>query len=209
MIYGYARCSTNESMQDVKRQTRELRAAGAEEIVYEYEHGDAEEKQAQRALMERVVEGDTIMATEVSRLTRSTQQMCALIAEAQAKRLRLMILGSITIDCRSGEIDPMSKAFVQMAAIFSELELSMIRARVKSGMANARAKGAAIGRPRMTADGIPDAFFRHYRHYQDGSITMTELARVCDISRQTAYRYIKLIEEKGGEEDARGEGKTV
>lgn len=202
MIYGYARCSTNESMQDVKRQTRELKAAGAEMIVYEYEHGDAEEKQAQRALMERMAEGDTIMATEVSRLTRSTQQMCALIAEVQAKRLRLMILGSITIDCRSGEIDPMSKAFVQMAAIFSELELSMIRSRVKSGMANAKAKGVAIGRPRLDADGIPDVFFRHYQLYLEGRITMTELARVCGISRKTAYRYVNLIKKRGGGEDA-------
>ena len=30
MIYGYARCSTNETKQDIQRQTRELKAAGAE-----------------------------------------------------------------------------------------------------------------------------------------------------------------------------------
>ena len=31
MIYGYARCSTNESMQDINRQIRELKQQGAEE----------------------------------------------------------------------------------------------------------------------------------------------------------------------------------
>ena len=31
MIYGYARCSTNESKQDINRQVRELKEAGAEE----------------------------------------------------------------------------------------------------------------------------------------------------------------------------------
>lgn len=41
MIYGYARCSTNDSKQDIRRQIRELKAAGAEEVVFEYEHGDA------------------------------------------------------------------------------------------------------------------------------------------------------------------------
>ena len=41
MNYGYARCSTNESKQDINRQVRELKAAGAEEIFIEYEHGDS------------------------------------------------------------------------------------------------------------------------------------------------------------------------
>ena len=41
MIHGYARCSTNESKQDIDRQVRELKQAGAENIFLEYEHGDA------------------------------------------------------------------------------------------------------------------------------------------------------------------------
>ena len=32
MVYGYARCSTNESKQDINRQVRELKAAGAEKV---------------------------------------------------------------------------------------------------------------------------------------------------------------------------------
>ena len=41
MIYGYARCSTNEDRQDIQRQVRELKNAGAESVYLEYEHGDA------------------------------------------------------------------------------------------------------------------------------------------------------------------------
>ena len=41
MKYGYARCSTTEDKQDIDRQIRDLKAAGAEEVVFEYEHGDA------------------------------------------------------------------------------------------------------------------------------------------------------------------------
>ncbi|MBQ3079187.1 MAG: recombinase family protein [Clostridia bacterium] len=37
-IYGYARCSTNEDKQDINRQIRELKATGADEVVFEYEH---------------------------------------------------------------------------------------------------------------------------------------------------------------------------
>lgn len=35
MIYGYARCSTNETMQDIGRQVRELESTGAMKIYLE------------------------------------------------------------------------------------------------------------------------------------------------------------------------------
>ena len=38
--WGYARCSTNESKQDISRQINALKSAGADEVVFEYEHGD-------------------------------------------------------------------------------------------------------------------------------------------------------------------------
>ena len=60
MNYGYARCSTNESRQDIDRQVRELKAAGAEEIFLEYEHGDAAVKKQQQTLFDTAQEGDTI-----------------------------------------------------------------------------------------------------------------------------------------------------
>ena len=194
MIYGYARCSTSESRQDVQRQIRELKASGAEKVVFEYEHGDAKVKQNLEMLLEAAQPGDTILTTEVSRLSRSTQQLCEIIARIQQKRLRLTILGSITVDCRSGALDPMTKAFLQMSGIFAELELSMIRARVKSGMAAARAKGKPIGRKPTSKADIPAAFYRHYPAYASGQLNVSELARVCGLSRPTVYKYFRLIE---------------
>ena len=193
MEYGYARCSTNEDKQDIKRQIRELKAAGAEEIVFEYEHGDAKVKNAQAQLLERAQDGDSIIVTEASRLSRSVQQLCEIIELVKRKRLRLVIVGSITIDCRAGEIDPMSQAFLQISAVFAELELSMIRARVKSGMENAKAKGSKIGRPRVQADDIPAIFYRHYPAYAAGNMNIAELARVCCLSRTTVYKYLKML----------------
>ena len=192
-IYGYARCSTNESKQDINRQIKELRAAGAEEVVFEYEHGDAKVKEQLQMLLEMAAAGDTIITLEVSRLSRSTQQLCEIVEVIKRKRLRLIIVGSITVDCRNGEIDPMSQAFIQMSAVFAELELSIIRARVKSGIANAKAKGKKVGRPHLTKDDIPPLFMKHYPALVDGKMNVSELARVCGISRPTAYKYIKMV----------------
>ena len=123
MTYGYARCSTNEDKQDINRQIRELKAAGAQEVVFEYEHGDAKVKKNLQMLLEMAAEGDTIITLEVSRLSRSTKQLCDIIDIIREKHLRLVIVGSITIDCRNGELDAMSSAFLKMAGVFSELEL--------------------------------------------------------------------------------------
>ena len=192
-IYGYARCSTNESKQDINRQIKELKQAGAQEVIFEYEHGDAKVKEQLQMLLEMAEAGDTIITLEVSRLSRSTQQLCEIVEVIKRKHLRLVIVGSITVDCRNGEIDPMSQAFIQMSAVFAELELSIIRARVRSGIANAKAKGKKVGRPHLTKDDIPASFMKHYPALREGKMNVSELARVCGISRPTVYKYMKMI----------------
>ena len=194
MTYGYARCSTNETKQDINRQVRELKTAGADTLFLEYEHGDSKIKSQQEAMFAQAQAGDTILTLEVPRLARSTQQLCEIIDRVREKRLRLVIIGSITLDCREGRADPMSEAFLQMAGVFSQLELAMIRERVRSGMTNAKAKGKQIGRPQTTKDSIPAIFLRHYPAYKSGQLNITELSRVCDLSRTTIYKYISLLE---------------
>ena len=194
MIYGYARCSTNEDKQDIDRQVRELKTAGAQQIFLEYEHGDSAVKEQLFALLETAEKGDTIITLEVSSLARSTKQLCDIIDKVKAKHLKLSILGSITVDCTNGEIDPMTNAFIQMSGVFAELELMIIRARVKSGMQNAKLKGAKIGRPQVTKEDIPQIFYRHYPAYKSKQLNISEFARVCNLSRTTVYKYISLLE---------------
>ena len=196
MKHGYARCSTNESKQDIDRQVRELKQAGAERIFLEYEHGDAAVKCQLSSLLEQAEQGDTIITLEVSRLARSTKQLCEIIEVIRSKHLRLEIVGSITVDCSNGQIDPMTNAFIQMSGVFAELELRIIRERVRSGMANAKAKGAKIGRPQATAEDIPAVFYRHYPAFKNKQLNVSELARVCDLSRTTVYKYLNLLESK-------------
>ena len=191
-IYGYARCSTSTDKQDINRQIRELKEAGADEVIFEYEHGDKAKKEL-TMLLELSQPGDTIITLEVSRLSRSTQQLCEILDTVKAKNLRLVILNSITVDCREGKIDPMSQAFIQMSGVFAELELSMIRERVRSGMQNAIAKGRKVGRRPTTKEDIPAIFYKHYPAYGAGTMNVSELARVCGLSRPTVYKYLKFF----------------
>ena len=132
MIYGYARCSTNESMQDIDRQIRELKQQGAEDktIYREYESGTKTNRAELQKLLDIVKPGDTILATEVSRITRSTKQLCDIIELAKNRKIKL-VLGSFVVDCRK-ELDPMTEGMLKMMGVFAELERNMISQRVKA-----------------------------------------------------------------------------
>ncbi|WP_295071272.1 hypothetical protein [Ruminococcus sp.] len=82
-----------------------------------------------------------------------------------------------------------------MAGVFGELEHDMICSRVKSGVANARAKGKQIGRPQITLAQIPQKVKDKYSLYKNGDITKCEYAKMCEISRPTLDKYINLMTE--------------
>lgn len=199
IVYGYARCSTDESRQDIDRQKRELRNMGVTDdkcIYWEYESGAKADRVELMKLLDVIREGDTIAATEVSRLTRSTRQLCEILQIVQDRRIRLLI-GSFSVDCRSDDVDPMTKGMLMMWGVFSEMERDIIRQRVKSGMKNAAAKGKQIGRPKTTADTLPDKFWKYYKLYKDEKITVSECARLMGCSRTTIYKYIDMAEVNG------------
>lgn len=197
MEYGYARCSTNESKQDINRQKRELKSMGIKEdnIFFEYESGAKDDRNELDRLIKIVRAGDSITSLEVSRLTRSTQKLCEIIKEVQDKQIKLVIAGSITIDCSPGkELDAISKGMMLMWGVFAELERDIITARIKSGMANAKIKGVKLGRPQTTIETLPYNFLKYYPMFQNGSINLSELSRLSGISRPTLYKYLKIVD---------------
>ena len=197
MIYGYARCSTNEERQDIDRQKRELHALGVTDdkyIYWEYESGTKDDRAELRKLLDIVSEGDTITTTEVSRLTRSTKHLCEILQIIKDKELILDIGGAFRVDCSKGEMDPMTEGMVKMWGVFAEMERNIISQRVKSGMKNAAAKGKQIGRPKTTKDKLPNRFWKYYQMYKAGNINISEMARIMDCSRASIYKYIKIIE---------------
>ena len=201
ITYGYARCSTNESKQDINRQKRELKKLGVENdeyIYWEYESGTKTNRIEFQKLLNIISEGDSIVTTEVSRLTRSTKHLCEIMQLVQEKKVRL-IIGSFIVDCRNDTIDPMTKGMLMMWGVFSEMERDIISERVKSGMENARAKGKRIGRPRRCYDSIPEKFLKYYPMLTAKKINLTDFAKLVNCSRTTVYNYISIINQANGE----------
>lgn len=113
MVYGYCRCSTSEDKQDINRQIRELVNTGVPRgnIFAEYESGTKENRLQLQELLDAVKDGDTITSTEVSRITRSTKQLCEIIQFAKDKKIKL-ILGTFVVDC-TNDLDPMTERHVK------------------------------------------------------------------------------------------------
>ena len=197
MIYGYARCSTNETKQDIDRQKRELKNQGVpvKNIYFEYASGTKTDRMELNKLFDKVQQGDTIISTELSRITRSTRQLIDIIDIVRDKHLEL-IVGTFKIDCRQDKLDAMTLGMLQMMGVFSEMERNIISERVKSGMANAKAKGSKIGRPTITPDKIPSKFMKYYPMYKQGEMNVSDVAKVCDMSRTTVYKYINMMGNK-------------
>lgn len=194
MVYAYLRCSTDELKQNIDRQLREVKQLvdNIDHVYMEYESGTKENRVELKKLLEIIKENDVIVATEVSRISRSTKQLCEIIELAKDKKSKL-ILGSFIVDCTK-ELDPMTEGMLKMMGVFSEMERNMISQRVKSGVANARVKGKQIGRKVTTAEDIPPIFIKHYPKFKIKDINKSEFARLTALSRPTIDKYIKILE---------------
>ncbi len=196
MEYGYARASTNETRQDISRQKRDLLAIGIKEsnIFWEYESGSHEDRKKLMQLLNVVKSGDTIACTEVSRLSRSTKQLCEILEFVEKNSIKL-IVGGFVVDCTGDDISPMTMGMLRMMSVFAQMEREITIQRIKSGMANAKAKGKQIGRRKTVAEDIPQSFYRYYPQYINKKINLTEFARLAMLSRTSVYKYLRIVDE--------------
>jgi DNA invertase Pin-like site-specific DNA recombinase len=147
----YLRVSTVD--QTTANQERELRAIAARmgcEIVKVYkDHGISGAKGRDqrpaftsmgRAATRR--EFDVVMAWSVDRLGRSLQDLIGFLSELHALGIDLF-LHQQGLDTTT----PAGKAMFQMLGVFAEFERSMIKERVRAGLARAKAAGTRLGRP--------------------------------------------------------------
>lgn len=91
----------------------------------------------------------TIVVYKLDRLGRSLTNLLDLLAEFRNRKVRLI---SISDGLDSQTDNPMSRAFWRLLGVFAELEREIIRERVISGLARARASGKKLGRPAGARD---------------------------------------------------------
>lgn len=100
-------------------------------------------------LCKTIQANDTVVVSEVSRITRSGIAELSEIIEKYFKpnHLRLIICNEgLDIDC--SDINPMTELQLAMLATFAKIEKNLIRERTKSALEVRKAKGVKLGRPK-------------------------------------------------------------
>jgi DNA invertase Pin-like site-specific DNA recombinase len=146
----YLRVSTGE--QTTRNQRRELKAVAERHgwnIVATFEDAGVsgakgrDERPGYDKLMKAVArrEIDMVAAWSVDRLGRSLTHLLSFLTELHGKGVDLF-LHQQGLDTTT----PSGRAMFQMLGVFAEFERAMIRERVMTGLARARAEGKQLGR---------------------------------------------------------------
>ncbi len=196
-VYGYCRCSTNESKQDVEYQIKELVEKGIknEDIYFEYQSGAREDRPVLSRILQDMVKGDSLYVTDITRLSRSTKQLCSIIDFINTNKMRLVI-GSLNVDCRSDNIEPMVEGMLKMMAVFAELDRKMKVYQINLGLKNAVKSGKTLGRPKTNKNNIPELFYKYYPMYKNNQINKKEFSRLSKLSYPSIYKYIYIVEKR-------------
>ena len=186
----YLRVSTDD--QTVANQERELRAVADRAgwqvtAVYKDEGISGSKGRDKRPGLDAMLkaatrrEHDVVMAWSVDRLGRSLQDLVAMLSDLHASGIDLY-LHQQAIDTTT----PAGKALFQMMGVFAEFERSMIRERVKSGMARAKAQGKRLGKP-----AVPGAKVEAVRAELARGTGLVKAARLHGVGTYTAQRIKK------------------
>ncbi|MFT4060149.1 MAG: recombinase family protein [Legionella sp.] len=92
-------------------------------------------------------DADTLIVTELSRLGRSTAEVIGLVNELIKKQVRVIAIKQ-NLDMK--QHDMTSKVMITLFSLFAELERDLISLRTKEALANKKAQGIQLGKPKGT-----------------------------------------------------------
>jgi DNA invertase Pin-like site-specific DNA recombinase len=184
MVFGYARVSTEEQVLD--RQLDQLKSAGVEKIFSEKITGAKADRPELNKLFEHLREGDLILVTDLTRLSRSTKDLFSIAEKIQAYGANIKSLKESWIDTTT----PQGKLLFTIFAGISQFERDLTSQRTKEGLAAARARGRKGGRPKKYNNKADTAL----KMYDSKEYGIPEILQATGLSKSTLYRYIKLRE---------------
>jgi DNA invertase Pin-like site-specific DNA recombinase len=143
MMIGYARTSTTDQRAGLEAQARDLKAAGAEK-VFDEQVSSVAQRDALKACLQFLREGDTLIVTKPDRLARSTAELLTIEADLSKRGIGLVVLsmGGERLDTRN----PTSKLMLTILAGVATWEREIMLERQREGIAKAKAAGLYKGR---------------------------------------------------------------
>jgi len=180
LIIGYARVSTID--QNLDRQLDSLNENGAEKIFTEKVTGKKSDRPELLRMMEQLRDGDIVIISELTRLSRSTKDLFTIVEQIQSSGANIRSLKETWLDTSS----PHGKLMFTIFAGLSQFEADLTAQRTREGLAAARARGRLGGRPKVAADKANMAL----KMYDSKEFSVDEICKNCNIGKTTLYRLL-------------------
>lgn len=184
MKVGYARVSTGD--QSLALQLDALRLAGCDLIFEDHGvSGSSKSRPALNRVLSTLKPGDTLLTWKLDRLGRSLAHLIALTSELEQRGVGFVSV-SEAIDTRT----PSGRLLFHVMGALAEFERSLIGERTRAGIAAARERGRAIGRPpKLSIEQVKAAFAQ----LVTGKACLKDLANQFDVSPLTLSRALDRL----------------
>ncbi len=180
MLIGYMRVSTGEQSLDLQRDA--LGRVGCERVYEDVCSGRAIERPGLNQALEVARDGDALIVWKLDRIGRSLPHVVGLVGDLQKRGVGLKVL--------TGDVDTTTATGRLVFGIFAtlaEFERDLIHERTMAGLAAARARGRAGGRPRvMTKQKLKAAMAM----MADRDNAARDVAKQLGVSVSTLYAYV-------------------
>ena len=180
MLIGYMRVSTGEQNLDLQRDA--LERVGCERIYDDVCSGRATDRLGLAKALDVARDGDALVVWKLDRIGRSLSHVVGLVSDLQKRGVGLKVL--------TGDMDTTTATGRLVFGIFTtlaEFERDLIHERTMAGLAAARARGRAGGRPRvMTKQKLKAAMAM----MADRDNAARDIAAQLGVSLSTLYAYV-------------------
>ena len=186
---GYVRVSSQDQNQE--RQIQQLNEIGMDMIYQEKVSGANMNREQLQIMLNEIQTGDAIYVTDLTRITRSTQDLFLLIDQIKSKNADLISLKDTWLDL--SEDNPYSQFLITVMAGVNQLERDLIRMRQREGIEIAKKEGKFKGRVKKYHKNHAGMNYC-IKLYKEGNMTVKKICQITSISRSSLYR--RITEEK-------------
>jgi DNA invertase Pin-like site-specific DNA recombinase len=181
MLVGYGRVSTTDQNHELQQDA--LKAAGCEKVFLETISSGKKDRPQLVAALDYVREGDTLVVWRLDRLARSLHQLIDTVDALEKRGIALKSVMEPHIDTST----PGGRLVFNIFGSIAEFERAIIRERTKAGVAAAKARGRAGGRPaKLTGEQA-----EHARNLLATGSSVSSVARSMSVSRAAVHRALE------------------
>ena len=176
---GYARVSSLS--QNLDSQTDVLRNSGCCKIFEDKISGVTDSRPGWNSMLEYFREGDILVVTELSRMSRSLIHLLSLVKSLEKQNIKIISIRE-NIDTTTAT----GRFFINIIASISQMERELKSERAAAGRAAAKARGKTGGRPKIEQD----ILIRAKILYENSDKSASEICRIHGISRRTFFYFL-------------------